>query len=177
MEICGSLASVGDWWRGDEVSICRMSQTVSMITWKSVFELLTVLCPDSATSTEGSEGSEKVGADHKSVLEDSKPNTSNKVTQRRIGQRLSSNCAFKEIERISIRDGGASDHVRVEVANHDDSRGAPNTISWRHDLIWYIWVDKPQSCLYKQDRGYYRYSWTVRAWVNFGVNLGFAATR
>ena len=61
------------------------------------------------------------------MLEASKPN--NKLTQRHIGQRLSGNCALNDIERISICDGGASDHV--EVANNDDSRGAPN---W-HDVV------------------------------------------
>ena len=61
------------------------------------------------------------------MLEASKPN--NKLTQRHIGQRLSGNCTFTEIERISICDGGASDDV--EVASHDDSRGAPN---W-HDVV------------------------------------------
>ena len=91
-----------------------------------------MLCANSGTSTEGLGATGKVGADHRSVLEVSKLN--NKLTQRRIGHRLSDNCAFKEIERISICDGGASDHVRVEVASHDDSRGVPNTISWRHDL-------------------------------------------
>ena len=101
---------------------------------RSMFELLTVLCADSATSTEGLGGTEDVGADHKSVLEVSKPN--NKLTQRRIGQWLSGNCAFKEIERISICDGGALDRIRVEVANHNDSRGAPNTITWRHSLVY-----------------------------------------
>ena len=45
---------------------------------------------------------------------------------------MSSNCTFNDIERISICNGGASDHV--EVANQDDSRVAPNTISWWHDL-------------------------------------------
>ena len=59
------------------MSIWRMPQIVSMTTCKSVFKLLTVLCADSATSTGGLlEGTEKVGADHKSVLEasDSEPN-------------------------------------------------------------------------------------------------------
>ena len=41
-----------------------------------------------------------------------------------------------DIEWIDICDGGASDHV--EVANHDDSRCAPNTVtwSWWHEIIW-----------------------------------------
>ena len=43
------------------------------------------------------------------------------------------NCTFKDIERISICDGGASDNV--EVANQDDCRGAPNTISRWHEVI------------------------------------------
>ena len=104
-----------------------MSQNVSIKLCRSVYELLTVLCADSTPSTDGLGGTRKVGADHRSVLEASKPD--NKLTQRRIGQRLFVNCAFKDIERISICDGGASDHV--EVANQDDSRtrGAPNTIS------------------------------------------------
>ena len=50
-----------------------MTQIVSMITCTSVFELLTVLCADSASFTEGSEDTGRVGADHKSVLEVSKP--------------------------------------------------------------------------------------------------------
>ena len=39
----------------------------------SVFELLTVLCADSAMSTEGLGDNMEVGADHKSVLEALKP--------------------------------------------------------------------------------------------------------
>ena len=89
------------------------------------------------------------------MLEVSKPN--NKHTKRRIGQRLSGNCAFKEIERISICDSGASDHV--EVANHNDSRGAPNAISWWHNVICVVYKPRvrahgcarlTQSCLHKQ---------------------------
>ena len=104
-----------------------------MTSCRSVFELLTVFCADSTPSTELG-GTRKVGADHRSVLEASKPN--NRLTQRRIGQRLFVNCAFKDIERISICDGGASDNV--DVANQDDSRtrGSPNTISWWwHDVF------------------------------------------
>jgi hypothetical protein len=73
-------------------------------------------------------------------IEASKPNE--KCTQRSSWQqRLTSNCTFKDIERISICDGGtpilvtkiALDHV--EVAFHqDDSRGAPKTVSWRHEV-------------------------------------------
>ena len=48
-----------------------MAQIVSMITCTSVFELLTVLCADPASFTEGSEDTGRVGADHKSVLESS----------------------------------------------------------------------------------------------------------
>ena len=48
-----------------------MSQTVSLTTCISVIELLTVLCADSATSTEGLGGNGKVGADHISMLENS----------------------------------------------------------------------------------------------------------
>ena len=102
----------------------------SCATW-GVFELQTVVCANSATSTEGLGGTGKVGADHKSVPEAWKPN--NKVTQRRVGQRLSGNCTFKDIERISICDSGASDDV--EVANYDDSRSAPNTISSWHEVV------------------------------------------
>ena len=68
------------------------------------------------------------------MLEASKPN--NKLKQRRVGQRLRGNCTFKDTERISICDGGASDNV--EVANQDNSRtrGAPITISWWwHDVV------------------------------------------
>ena len=50
-----------------------MSQIVSMVTCKGVFELLTVLCADSASFTEGLEDTGRVGADHKLVLEASKP--------------------------------------------------------------------------------------------------------
>ena len=39
-------------------------------------------------------------------------------------------CPVTVLSRTSICNGGASDDI--EVANHDDSRGAPNTISWRH---------------------------------------------
>ena len=42
-----------------------MSQTVSVAMCTSVFELLTMLCADSATSAEGLGGTGKVGADHK----------------------------------------------------------------------------------------------------------------
>lgn len=45
----------------------------------------------------------------------------------------SSYCTFKDIERISICDGGASDHVASEIAFHQDDSdisGAPNAISW-----------------------------------------------
>ena len=66
-------------------------------------------------------------------------NLNNKLTQRHIGQRLSGNCTLKDIERISIRDGGASDHVEL-----DDSRGAPNTISWWHEVVCGVLVVLPR---------------------------------
>ena len=50
---------------------------------------------------------------------------------------MSGDCAFKEIERIHICDGGASDDV--EVANHDDSRGAPNTVTWWHNVVCVVY--------------------------------------
>ena len=60
---------------------------------------------------------------------------------------MSGNCTFKDIERIGIGDGGtpiqvakisSSGHVEVaaEVAIHqDDSRPAPNTVSWWHEVV------------------------------------------
>ena len=68
-------------------------------------------------------------------LEASKPKK--KLTRRRSGQRrLSSNCTFKDIERISICEGGSpiqvtkisSDYVEVAI-DQDDSRGVKNTIT------------------------------------------------
>jgi hypothetical protein len=55
-ENCGSLASMDVWRRGDkssrdETSIWRMSQTVGMTKCTSVFELLTMLYADTATSS------------------------------------------------------------------------------------------------------------------------------
>jgi hypothetical protein len=73
-------------------------------------------------------------------------NSKEKHTQRRSGQRrLSGNCTFEDVERISICGGGtsiqvtkiASDHVEVAI-HQDDSRGAPDTICWWHELevVW-----------------------------------------
>ena len=65
------------------------------------------------------------------------------------------NSVSKDIEGISICDGGttiqltkiASDHVEVAI-HQDDSRVAPNTISWWHEVVWYSCCP-PHSLLYK----------------------------
>ena len=93
------------------------------------------------------------------MLEASKPN--NKLKQRRVGQRLRGNCTFKDTERISICDGGASDHV--EVTNEENSRGAPNTISWWHEVVCGVVVTpllyKAQLC--GQIRGGHGLGWVL----------------
>jgi hypothetical protein len=74
-------------------------------------------------------------------IEASKPNE--KCTQRSSWQqRLTSNCTFKDIERISISDGAtliqvtkiSLDHVEVAI-DQDDSRGVKNTKSGWHGVL------------------------------------------
>ena len=55
---------------------------------------------------------------------------------------MSGNCAFNDVERICICDGGtsiqvtkiSSDHVEVAI-HQDDSRSVPNAVSWWHEVV------------------------------------------
>jgi hypothetical protein len=75
-------------------------------------------------------------------IEASKPNE--KCTQRSSWQqRLTSDCTFKDIKRISISDGAtliqvtkiSLDHVEVAIDQDDISRGVKKTKSGWHEVL------------------------------------------